>query len=286
MPATTPRDRTPTTTNPNPSPANTTPGRDTNGRFAKGNPGGPGNPFARRTAASRKAFCEAVSHEDLVDIARALKDRARAGDVAAARLVLAYVVGKPTDVVEPDTLDVQEIQLYEEEVRRYSSLPSVAATPDLGLACTIARASRPGIAETAARDLGHALVEGDFREDSPFALPDDFECQEVTGSDNPPSPIGSIGGPETLLPAPEVAGELPEQGSGERQPEGEQEVSVPLAELAKLLPPETVVRVTLGGATPPATVEVHAGQRPSPSVMRRCRSHDHEKCEASGSLLR
>src|SRR6516165_9805122 len=136
-------------------------GRDGKGRFTRGNPGGPGNPFARRTAAARKAFCEAVSHQDLVEIARALKDRAKSGDVAAAKLVLAYVVGKPADVVEPDTLDLQEFQQYEEQVRRYGSLPSVAATPDLGLACTIARASRPGIAETAARDLGRALVEGD-----------------------------------------------------------------------------------------------------------------------------
>jgi hypothetical protein len=244
-------------------------GRDVKGRFTKGNPGGPGNPFARRTAAARKAFCEAVSHQDLVEIARALKDRARGGDVAAARLVLAYVVGKPADVVEPDTLDLQEFQQYEEQVRRYGSLPSVAATPDLGLACTIARASRPGIADTAARDLGRALVEGDFPEDSPFADPDDFECQEVSGSDTPPSLIGSIGAPEALAPAAaEVAGKLPGSGAGEQgvaagQPQ--HEVSVPLAELAKLLPPETVVRLTFGGANPPATPQAAPRQRPSPS---------------------
>jgi hypothetical protein len=243
-------------------------GRDGKGRFTKGNAGGPGNPFARRSAAARKACCEAVSHQDLVEIARALKDRARAGDVAAAKLALAYVVGKPTDVVEPDTLDLQEFQQYEEQVRRYGSLPSVAATPDLGLACTIARASRPGIAETAARDLGRALVEGDFPEDSPFADPDDFDCQEVTGGDTPPSAIGSIGAPEALPPAAGVAGKLPgsgagEQGGAQRQPQ--QEVSVPLAELAKLLPPETVVRLTFGGANPPATPQAAPGQRPSPN---------------------
>jgi hypothetical protein len=189
--------------------------------------------------------------------------------VAAAKLVLAYTIGKPADVVEPDTLDLQEFQQYEEQVRRYGSLPSVAATPDLGLACTIARASRPGIAETAARDLGRALVEGDFPEDSPFADPDDFDSQEVSGGDTPPSPIRSIGAPETLLPAAEVAGQLPAQPAGELagtkpQPDGQQEVSMPLAELAQLLPPETVVRVTLGGVAPPAPMEVPAGHRPSP----------------------
>jgi hypothetical protein len=251
------------------TPATAASGREANGRFARGNPGGPGNPFARRTAAARKAFCEAVSHEDLVAIARSMTEKARGGDVAAAKLVLCYVVGKPADVIEPDTLDLREFQQYEEEVRHYGSLPSVAATPDLGLACTIARTSRPGIAETAARDLGKALVEGDFPEDSPFAIDEDFECQEVPGSDTVPSPIGDNGSPErpqapllpnpeTPPPAPTVAGELPGRPPVEPAPGSKgEEVFVPLAELAKLLPPETVVRLTLAGEQPSAT-----GERP------------------------
>jgi hypothetical protein len=267
-----------------PSAATSTPGREANGRFARGNPGGPGNPFARRTAAARKAFCDAVSHEDLVEIARAMKAKAKGGDVAAAKLVLAYAVGKPADVVEPDTLDLEEFKQYEEEVRHTKSLPAVAATPGLGLACSIARTSRPGIADTAAKDLGQALIEGEFREDSPFALPDDFECQEVPGSDTPPSTIGSICAPvqghEELpsrmeaRPQPLAAGgELPGQMEGEAT-SGGQEVFIPLAELAQLLPPETEVRVTLGSDTQAARMEVAAdglGQvatRPPPSANR------------------
>jgi hypothetical protein len=253
-----------------PSATTTTPGREANGRFARGNPGGPGNPFARRTAAARKAFCEAVSHEDLIEIARAMKEKAKGGDVAAAKVVLAYVMGKPADVVEPDTLDLAEFKQYEEEVRHTKSLPAVAATPGLGLACSIARTSRPGIADTAAKDLGQALIEGEFREDSPFALADDFDCQEVPGSDTPPSAIGSIGGPvqgdEELPSKVEVrpqtmpaGGELPGQAEGEAT-SGGQEVFIPLAELAQLLPPDTAVRVTLGSDSQAARMEV-AGDR-------------------------
>jgi hypothetical protein len=138
----------------------------------------------------------------------------------------------------------------------------VAATPDLGLACTIARTSRPSIAGTAARDLGKALVEGDFPEDSPFAIDEEFDCQEVTGSDTAPSPNGvlsaaGVPGPEGLPavkaapPAPPVAGKLPRQAATEQKAAGGagvagQEVLVPLGELAELLPPETVIRLTLG----------------------------------------
>ena len=43
-----------------------------NGRFAKNNKGGPGNPHARRTAAVRKVFAEAVSEQDLIEVAQSL----------------------------------------------------------------------------------------------------------------------------------------------------------------------------------------------------------------------
>ena len=36
-------------------------GRDVHGRFTKANPGGPGNPFARKVAALRKALLDSVS---------------------------------------------------------------------------------------------------------------------------------------------------------------------------------------------------------------------------------
>jgi hypothetical protein len=147
----------------------------------------------------RQAFHEAVSEEDLVEVARTITRKAKEGDMAAAKLLLLYVVGKPDSAVEPDTLDLQEIQQYETEVRHYNSLPAVAATPDLGLACTIARATRPGIAEVASRDLEKALIDGEFPEGSPFAPADDFVCEELSGSDTPPSLTAENGAPEAAL---------------------------------------------------------------------------------------
>ncbi len=79
-------------------------GRDARGRFTTGNPGGPGNPYARRVAELRSALLDAVTPEDVAALARALLAQAKGGDVAAARLVLSYAVGRPPAVesAEPE----------------------------------------------------------------------------------------------------------------------------------------------------------------------------------------
>jgi hypothetical protein len=56
----------------------TTDGRKNNGTFAAGNQFGRGNPFARKVAAFRAALMEAVSEQDIKDIACKLRDRRRA----------------------------------------------------------------------------------------------------------------------------------------------------------------------------------------------------------------
>ena len=82
--------------------ANGANGRDEGGRFAKGNPGGPGNPHAKRAQELRKAFYAAVSDEDLAEVVKALVREAKLGDVQAAREVLDRCLGKPEalDLIE------------------------------------------------------------------------------------------------------------------------------------------------------------------------------------------
>lgn len=79
---------------PSPSPN----GRTPRGRFAKGNPGGPGNPYARRTAALRSALLDAVTEADIRAIAKALVKRARDGEVPAVRELLDRLLGRSGDV--------------------------------------------------------------------------------------------------------------------------------------------------------------------------------------------
>src|SRR5436190_12447126 len=57
-------------------------GRDARGRFAKGNRGGPGNPYARRVAQLRTLLLEIITEDDLRGVLCKLVERARAGDLA------------------------------------------------------------------------------------------------------------------------------------------------------------------------------------------------------------
>jgi hypothetical protein len=91
---------------PNDPPA---PDRGANGRFTPGNSAGTKNPFHRATAARRKALLEAVTDEDVAAVARKLRDQALAGDVAAAKVLLTFVVGKPAAVADPDRADLDEL---------------------------------------------------------------------------------------------------------------------------------------------------------------------------------
>ncbi|MBL8860702.1 MAG: hypothetical protein JNK02_01720 [Planctomycetes bacterium] len=76
-------------------------GRAGNGQFAAGNPGGPGNPYARQVAALRAAMLAAVSPEDLHAVVAKLVDLAKGGNVPAIREVLDRTLGKP---IEADLL--------------------------------------------------------------------------------------------------------------------------------------------------------------------------------------
>src|SRR5436853_162769 len=92
-------------------------GHEPNGRWAKGNPGGPGNPFARQVAALRKVIVNRLTEEDLLAITEALLAKAKEGSVSAAKLLLAYAIGKPASSPDPDRLDGQELKHFKDQVQ-------------------------------------------------------------------------------------------------------------------------------------------------------------------------
>ena len=65
------------------------------GQFAMGNKLGRGNPHARAVNRLRSALLRAVKSRDVQDVAKALLDKAREGDTAAARILLDYTIGRP-----------------------------------------------------------------------------------------------------------------------------------------------------------------------------------------------
>jgi hypothetical protein len=93
--------------NPDPKPAES---RDASGRFAKGNPGGPGNPYPRRMAAFRRALLNCITEEDIIAMARAVIEEAKEGNVPAAKLIFQYVLGKPGSVTDLGQDDMRGMQ--------------------------------------------------------------------------------------------------------------------------------------------------------------------------------
>src|SRR5439155_1388889 len=82
-------------------------GRDAQGRFAAGNKGGPGNPFARRVAQLRSILLETVTDEEMRIVAGALVVKAKFGDLAAIKLLFQYLLGKPAATVNQEELKQQ-----------------------------------------------------------------------------------------------------------------------------------------------------------------------------------
>lgn len=77
-------------------------GRDGKGRFAKGNKGGPGNPHAVQVGKLRAALLNAVTEDDIREIAAGLVRQAKGGNVPAARELLERLLGPPvaSDIIE------------------------------------------------------------------------------------------------------------------------------------------------------------------------------------------
>jgi hypothetical protein len=179
--------------------ANGPTGHDAQGRFTKGNRGGPGNPFARRTAALRQAFYEAITEEDMRAIAGELIVQARLGDKAAIKLVLAYVLGKPTAPADPDTLDVQEWQLWQQQTNiRAKDAAAINNGITAEMACTIARTTVPLVQQAEAAQMQANLMAG-------LDVPADAlhlkETRDPNQAPAPARPSDGVPAPATALPA-------------------------------------------------------------------------------------
>lgn len=101
-----------------PSPNGLNGERDVQGRFAKGNPGGPGNPYGRVVARWRELFHEAVTEEDFRAIISAMVQKAKEGDMVAAREILNRLAGRPPEALDPERKSItrNQIKLRERQI--------------------------------------------------------------------------------------------------------------------------------------------------------------------------
>lgn len=90
-------------------------GRDSKGRFTKGNSGGPGNPYVRSISRFRSALINSVSEDDISAVAEALIRKARDGDIAAFRVIAPYLLGQPPQIANKRASSDQVILLFERQ---------------------------------------------------------------------------------------------------------------------------------------------------------------------------
>jgi hypothetical protein len=88
-------------------------GRSAKGTFAPGNTFARGNPNARKMAALRAALLASMTAERMKALGEHLYAAAMAGNCIAAKLLLAYAIGKPADGPDPDRLDLDEWKLLD-----------------------------------------------------------------------------------------------------------------------------------------------------------------------------
>ena len=141
-------------------------GHDANGQLAKGNPGGPGNPFARRVAALRKVILDRLTEEDVLAITEALLAKAKEGSVGAAKLLLAYALGKPASAPDPDRLDGQELAHFKDQVDTVNEVHELAR--EVGRA--VDRRVRPGGVSDDFSALLREMVRSSEKYDNPACI--------------------------------------------------------------------------------------------------------------------
>jgi hypothetical protein len=138
---------------------------------------------------------DAVTDEDLDAIVAGLVRKAREGDLAAAKLVLGYAVGRPAAAVNPDTLDQEEYRHFQREAEMFAALPGIlrALPPDVLVA--FVHAFRPIVSEEIVARFTESLREA--------PLPGDAEAP---AGESDPSANGDDGGAAQEMPGHAPAG--------------------------------------------------------------------------------
>src|SRR5262249_14270569 len=104
---------------------------------------GPGNPFARQVSALRQALLNTVKPEDMQQVASRLIELARDGNIQAAKLLLAYAIGKPQPAPSPDRMDADEWDVFREQAPMQQEAPRFMNSCDPQLYLTGVRVARP-----------------------------------------------------------------------------------------------------------------------------------------------
>ncbi len=126
------------------TPAN---GRNHQGHFPQGNPGGRGNPYARQVANLRKKVLQVIDEDKMEEIILELFELAKKGNLQAIKVLLQYTLGKPAEAQNPDLVDAEEWDQMKAASEKVFQADRVVGTPELETFLRMARVTRPGIGQ-------------------------------------------------------------------------------------------------------------------------------------------
>jgi hypothetical protein len=152
-----------------PTPADN--GRDNQGRFARGNPGGPGNPYYRRQAELKRLMLESVTDMDVQSVMQVLLGLARGGDLAAIKLFLEYTVGKPSKEVDPDREELHEWGLQRQTPRLQEVLETMTYSIETPTANQVTRDMIPLVGDCHLKTVGKHIRDGTDYDGTQIAPP-------------------------------------------------------------------------------------------------------------------
>ncbi len=96
--------------------------RSLNGHFAKGNPGGTGNPFSKSVNRLRAVIYKEASPEKMTRVVRAMIKAAEGGDMTAAKELFDRVWGKSHQSISTEDVTERRAPTDEEWVAFYQAM--------------------------------------------------------------------------------------------------------------------------------------------------------------------
>jgi hypothetical protein len=92
-------------------------------------------------------------------VVKRLLHAALRGDVAACKVVLAYVIGRPAEVADPDAVDLHEWRMYHDHCPRKDEVSGILATVPAHLAVVLARTFLPHVGDDFSRRFAELVEE-------------------------------------------------------------------------------------------------------------------------------
>jgi hypothetical protein len=137
--------------------------RRADGKFAKGNPGGPGNPHARETARILQLMRSGISDEAILDLTLKLVELGRQGDVGAIKLIFSYKIGKPQPAPQPDWIEHEGWAAIKKAVVDPADLKRVLGAPQAPLINTICGIMLPVIEKQQSDNFLHTHLADEMK---------------------------------------------------------------------------------------------------------------------------